>query len=80
MGERQVLRFYLALFLFMIFQNLIYAYGVFIFEFKEQKFSIGIFYWNKNLCLWGQVTQVQGEGVQICIARGSKQFFFLNII
>ena len=44
MVERQVLRFYLALFLFMIFQNLIYAYGVFIFEFKEQKFSIGNFF------------------------------------
>ena len=80
MGERQVLRFYLALFLFMIFQNLIYAYGVFIFEFKEQKFSIPFFFSSEfklGFLKKGQVTQVQGEGVQICIARGSKQFFFL---
>ena len=40
----------------------------FFFFFSE--FKLGFFLKN------GQVTQVQGEGVQICIARGSKQFFF----
>ena len=73
----------------MNFQILIYAYGLFIFEFKEQKFSIPFFFSSefKLGCFKkGQVTQVQGEGGQIwgcanLYCKGFQTiFFFRNII
>ena len=73
--QLQILRFYLAffLFLFMIFQNLIY--GLFIYEIKDRFF----FFFPKFKLGLKKRAQVHDKGVQICIARGSKQFFF-NIL
>ena len=56
----------------MIFQNLIY--GLFIYEIKDPFFFFSEF----KLGLKKRA-QVHDEGVQICIAKGSKQFF-KNII
>ena len=66
----------------MIFQILIY--GLSISEIKDQNFLLDFFFsqslswdfYNKKKVKF----MVTGEGVQICIARSSKQYFFLNII
>ena len=73
--QLQILRFYLALFLFMIFQNLIN--GFFIFEIKDQNFLLDFFIFLKfklglkkkgsgSWTRWGYANLYWG---------GSKQYF-----
>ena len=58
----------------MIFQNLIY--GLFISGIKDQFFFLRSLSW----ALKKKGGQVHGDGVQICIIGGSKQFFLKNIL
>ena len=74
----QILRFYLALFLFMIFQNLIY--GLFIFEIKDQNFLLDFFIFPEfKLGLIKKKKKIRFmDKVRVCkfVLRGFKTIFF----